>query len=637
MKQLRFTIRKKIIIGFLLLIIIFSASAIYSILTVNRGVNIIKESLEVVNPSIDRTNDFILLVNRSKMLITNWVYLQTNNEDKEALKNLHNFEYPELKDRIRKLLPELANSGIQVDKMDTIFMNFETLLEIEREVMTDLVTFEDYEDAIKKFTAEGVISEEVLPRSAELIDRLEDFKTATAGTKESTELKMVNNFENLIQTTIILSIVLLIAGIIIAAFISTSITVPLKYLRENIDKMGQGELVKVDTSKMSNDELGDMASSVETMATGYGGIATFAKNIGDGKYDSQFEPLSNKDVLGTALLEMRDNLKKVADEDKKRNWATSGMAKFGEILRQYSNDYAKLSDEIISNLVNYVGANQGALFVVSEQTHGDEPYMEMASCYAWSKKKFAEKQIFKGEGLAGQAWIEGDAIFLTEVPDDYVAITSGLGEANPRSVVIVPLKVNEEIHGVIEIASFSVLQDYEVEFIEKISESIASTFSTVKVNERTQHLLRESTILTEQMRAQEEEMRQNMEELQATQEKIQRDQNDRESRELILRKTALIFELSPSFQVLKASDMTRQILNLSKSEIEGRYIKDYVVNATTLSEIKEISDASQVWSGRIDLKQKSGKTVPMTGAAGQIPDSIHGGHMYILYLMEVNE
>ncbi|MGF1635889.1 MAG: GAF domain-containing protein [Cyclobacteriaceae bacterium] len=637
MKQLRFTIKRKITIGFLLLILIFSISAVYSVITINRGVSIIRESLEVVNPSIDRTNDFILLVNRSKMLITNWVYLQTNNDDKEALKNLHAYEYPELKDQMLQLLPKLNTSSDQSSKVDTIFMRFEELLDIEKEIMDELVKFEDYEDPIKKFTAEETISEEVLPRSARLISRLEDFKNTTAETKESTELMMMNNFQNLIQTTIVLSIILLIAGISIAVYISGSIVRPLKYLKENIDQIGQGELVQVDTGKLSNDELGDMAKSVANMASGYSGIGTFAKNIGDGKYESEFKPLSEKDVLGNALLEMRDNLKAVADEDKKRNWSTSGMAKFGDILRLYSNDYAKLADEIISNLVKYLGANQGALFVVSENNDGGDPYMELAACYAWNKKKYSEKRIYRGEGLSGQAWIEGSTIFLTEVPDDYVSITSGLGEANPRSVAIVPLKVNEEIHGVIEIASFSVFQDFEIEFIEKISESIASTFSTVKVNERTQTLLKESTMLTEQMRAQEEEMRQNMEELQATQEKIQRDQNDRESREAILKKAALIFELSPSFQIRNVSEKSRTLLNLSRAELDGKYLKDFVGSATVLTEIKEKATETEVWSGSIELKQRSGKTVSMIGAAGQIPDSIHEGNMYVLYLMEATE
>ena len=295
-------------------------------------------------------------------------------------------------------------------------------------------------------------------------------------------------------------------------------------------KTGRFELA--DGGTIFLDEIGDMANSLSSMAKGFGENAVFAKNIGDGKYDSEFTSLSENDTLGNALLEMRSNLKKVAEDDKKRNWSTSGLAKFGDILRSYTDNFEEFADEIISNLVKYIDANQGALFIIeSNDTASDEEYMELAACYAWDKKKFLEKKIYKGEGLSGQAWIEGDVIYLTEVPNDYVSITSGLGEANPRSVLIVPLKLNDEIHGVIEMASFKEYEEFEVEFVERIAESIASTISSVKVNERTSKLLEESTMMTEQMRAQEEEMRQNMEELQATQEKIQRDQLDRESRD----------------------------------------------------------------------------------------------------------
>jgi PAS domain S-box-containing protein len=113
-------------------------------------------------------------------------------------------------------------------------------------------------------------------------------------------------------------------------------------------------------------------------------------------------------------------------------------------------------------------------------------------------------------------------IYLTEVPQNYISIKSGLGGANPRSILIVPLVVNDKIEGVIELASFNLFQPFEIEFLQKLGESIASTIASVKINERTKHLLDESQMQSEQMRAQEEEMRQNMEEIAATQEEMQR-------------------------------------------------------------------------------------------------------------------
>jgi hypothetical protein len=171
-------------------------------------------------------------------------------------------------------------------------------------------------------------------------------------------------------------------------------------------------------------------------------------------------------------------------------------------------------------------ANQGALYLIDDTDDSEEKTMSMTSCYAWDKKKFINQKIHKGEGLAGQAWQEMDTIYITDVPQNYIRITSGLGDANPTSILIMPLKVNDQIYGVIELASFSSLAEHEIEFVKKVAESIASTVSTVKINERTQKLLTESQQMTEEMRAQEEEMRQNMEELQATQEGMKRQENE---------------------------------------------------------------------------------------------------------------
>jgi len=639
MKNLRFTIRKKIIYGIMFLVIIFSVNAIYSIYTINKGNAIITRSLDVVNPTISAIDDFILLVNRSKMLATNWVYLQNNNEDKRALEKLQRTEYPELKDRLSKLLPNLKIES-DLTNVDSVFLNFESLIEVEKGVMNELQTFEDYEDPIKKFMSEETIESEVLPRSAAMISDLEQFNDVISKYKSETDQGMMRNFEQLNQTTFILSVILFIIGLLTAFYISTSIIKPVNYIRNIIDKVGKGEMVEVNKKKVSNDEVGDMAKSVANMTSGFKDITVFAENIGKGKYDSDFNPLSDNDMLGNALIEMRNNLKTVSEEDKKRNWATSGIAKFGDILRSNSDNFEKLSDNIISNLVRYIGANQGALFIVdgnSENSGEDEEYMEMAAVYAWDKKKFLEKKIFRGEGLAGQAWLEGDTIYLTEVPDDYVNITSGLGEANPRSVLIVPLKVNDELHGVVEIASFREYEDFEIEFIERVCESIASTISSVKINERTQKLLQESTMMTEQMRAQEEEMRQNMEELQATQEKTQRDQADRETREKIVLSSTLVLELNKNFSIRNANDISKSVLGYTASELEGKSLRDMMVSKGELGAIQEGATENTYWKGIIRVKHRDGHEVHLLSSAGMMPDPVSDENMYLIYSRDVTD
>jgi putative methionine-R-sulfoxide reductase with GAF domain len=254
-------------------------------------------------------------------------------------------------------------------------------------------------------------------------------------------------------------------------------------------------------------------------------VSTFQK----GKKNTQLiQEMSKK------ANEIADNEKKLNDyiaeieaakkEDEKRQWASNGIAKFSDILRtQYTNSQL-MFDSIISNLVKYVGANQGGLFLM-EGEKGEEQ-LRLVALYAYERKKYLAKTVALGEGVLGQSALEKSLVYLKEIPMNYVTITSGLGGAVPRSLVVVPLLLNDEVYGVIELASFKEFEGFEREFIQRIGESIASTVSTVRINDRTKTLLEELQQQTEEMKSQEEEMRQNMEELVATQEEMQRKERE---------------------------------------------------------------------------------------------------------------
>ena len=193
----------------------------------------------------------------------------------------------------------------------------------------------------------------------------------------------------------------------------------------------------------------------------------------------------------------------------------------GEILRVSTASTADLYDNIIKFVVKYTKSNQGGLFILNEENEG-EKFLELVACYAFERKKYLTKRIGIGEGLVGQCYLEGEKIYLLEVPTEYITITSGLGGAAPNALVLVPLKVNEKIFGVLELATFGKYEEHEIELVEKLTESIASTISSVRVSESTRILLEKTQQQAEEMRAQEEEMRQNMEELEATQEEMRR-------------------------------------------------------------------------------------------------------------------
>lgn len=220
------------------------------------------------------------------------------------------------------------------------------------------------------------------------------------------------------------------------------------------------------------------------------------------------------------LEESLGQLEKAQIEEKKRAWATKGLAEIGSILRG-EEDLKVLTDRIITFVVKYLEANQGALFLLEHESDEDLQ-LSLKSAYAFNRKKHINRKMNPGEGLVGQCYLEKDYIYLTEVPENYITITSGLGDANPRAILITPMIVNEEVYGIFEIASFKTLEQYQIDFMLEMGENIAMQLNSLKNNEKTKQLLAEMQEQSQQLHSQEEEMRQNMEELQATQEQQER-------------------------------------------------------------------------------------------------------------------
>ncbi len=317
-----------------------------------------------------------------------------------------------------------------------------------------------------------------------------------------------------------------------------------------------------------------------------GKIFDFTEKLSQGEIDVQYyfeDGKSEQDRIGNSLVRLRDYLKQNKQEEEARrkqeqqqNWVTEGMARFGDILRQNNDNLHELSYNIISNLVNYIDAKQGGVFILNDNDKNDI-HFELTACYAYSRKKFLEKRIEWEEGLVGACALEQQTILLTEVPDEHVTITSGLGEAKPSCIILVPLKVNEQVHGVIELASLRVFQQFEVDFLEKLAESIASVISSVKINLQTAKLLKESQEQGKILASQEDEMRRNMEELSFAKEEAAKQGELLANFTNAVNHTLVRAEYSTQGILLYAN--TRFLTKLgytSNKEVEGKHISIFI-------------------------------------------------------------
>jgi len=312
-------------------------------------------------------------------------------------------------------------------------------------------------------------------------------------------------------------------------------------------------------------------------------ITEFILNIIRQDFTSIYEIDNQNDKLGKALIELRDTLKlnlendgKRRKEDEIRNWNVEGLAKFGDILRKDNDNINSLGYNVIHELTNYIGGIQGGFYLLNGQNEDDRTF-ELIAFYAYGRKKFADKQIKWGKGLIGTCAIERKTTYINDLPDTYISVTSGLGKANPKCVVISPLIANDEIFGIIEIASFKSLEKHEINFVEKVAENTASILSTVKMNMQTARLLEESKAQSQALISQEEEMRQNLEELQATQEEASR-QSERFLRlETTVNHTMVRAEYATDGTLIYAN--TRFLKKLeysSNADVEGKHISMFI-------------------------------------------------------------
>lgn len=295
---------------------------------------------------------------------------------------------------------------------------------------------------------------------------------------------------------------------------------------------------------------------------------SFAREISRGNLEADITPEAG-DELGNALVEMRRNLKESDQRERNEKYIHTGMTEINLIIRQNNTDVEAMCSKLIAFIIRHLNANQGGVFVT--ELEGEETVLVLKACYAYNRKKFLDKKLLPGDGLVGQCYLEGSRVYLREVPKNYISISSGLGEALPRVVVLTPLKNENSVEGVIEVAAFNELEKHKLDFLDKAAESISSALYSSKISEKTRRLYEESTQRAEQLRAQEEEMRQNLEELTATQEVIRRNSLEMEGRMEGINRSGISFiEFNREGMVTMANDNFLEMMGYRLETLRGK-------------------------------------------------------------------
>ncbi|HMJ19986.1 MAG TPA: HAMP domain-containing protein [Gemmatimonadaceae bacterium] len=257
------------------------------------------------------------------------------------------------------------------------------------------------------------------------------------------------------------------------------------------------------------DNVNAMANSLTLQVRAIADVAT-AVTRGDLSRQIAVEAQGELDELKNNLNQMIANLKTTSEKNNEQDWLKTNLAKFSNMM-QGQKDLEAVSKLIMSELTPLVSAHHGTFYIMAEEN--STPVLKLIASYAYKERKHIGSRFFLGEGLVGQAALEKKPILLTNVPDDYIRITSGLGEAPPRNILVLPVLFEGEVKAVIELASFLPFSQIHQLFLDQLAESVGVVINMISANMRTAELLEQSQSLTLELQSQSEELRTQQEEL----------------------------------------------------------------------------------------------------------------------------
>ncbi|HEY1115679.1 MAG TPA: HAMP domain-containing protein, partial [Chitinophagaceae bacterium] len=256
--------------------------------------------------------------------------------------------------------------------------------------------------------------------------------------------------------------------------------------------------------KNLTENVNQLAENLTTQVRAISEVAS-AVTKGDLTQMIRVEAKGELEELKDTINQMIANLKETTLLNQEQDWLKSNLAKFTQML-QGQKDLNTVARRILSELAQVVNAQQGMFYILEQNEISESKKLKLFSAYAYNKELELSREFSLGEGLVGQVALEKERILLTNVPKNYIKIGSGLGEAAPVSVIVLPVLFENQTKAVIELASFGTFSETHLDFLSQLTESIGIVLNTIEANSRTEKLLEQSQSLAEELRRTNEEL-----------------------------------------------------------------------------------------------------------------------------------
>lgn len=513
-----FKIDKKLYFIFIMLIVITLANAFISTYIIDKSKNITIEIAEVTTPSQSAISDLAQLVNNSWLQATNVAFRKNKTSAISELLFINETQYPALK----KELKRLSKSWQQKEQLALIglFEKYDRLIYFESQLI----------EKARASTENNVEILETLitPQVQAITALLSDFNIKKRAETTAKQKEMIQSFIILMAVVLGLAMVIINFIIIITLFLNKQVVNPLMKIRRYLLQLGKGELPEL-SIKTPKNAVGEMIDALKTHVNGLNRTAEFANNIGHGNFDYHFEPLSENDVQGKALLDMRCKLKAASDEDASQKWISEGLERISVLNKDYTLDMHVLCNNLIKEVVEYAEACHGTVFLI-ELKEESLPEVNLKGMYCrsqnlsdlhleWIKHQLVKKCIENNEKI--------ETSLLFEVNKD------NQNKSVPCSVFVMPLFASGRVIGAIEIASLNKLSVSGINYLHRLIEPVSASIYAVYSNALTRELLEESIIQSEELVTQKQELAQvnhnlriKSEELEVSQKELEKQQEE---------------------------------------------------------------------------------------------------------------
>jgi signal transduction histidine kinase/CheY-like chemotaxis protein/HAMP domain-containing protein len=309
--------------------------------------------------------------------------------------------------------------------------------------------------------------------------------------------------------------------------------------------------------KNLTENVNQLAENLTTQVRAISEVAS-AVTKGDLTQMIRVEAKGEVEELKDTINQMIANLKETTLRNQEQDWLKSNLAKFTQML-QGQKDLNTVTRRILSELAQVVNAQKGMFYILEQDESYKNQKLKLFAAYAFGDEVKASKEFALGQGLVGQCALEKERILLTNVPKNYIKISSGLGKASPVNLIVLPVLFEKEIKAVIELASFDTFSETHLDFLSQLTESIGIVLNTIEANTRTESLLVQSQSLTDELRRTNEELQDKAHLLVKQKEEVEDKNKEVEEARLSLEEKAEQLQLTSKYKSEFLANMSHEL------------------------------------------------------------------------------